>query len=126
SEVDGSDCTIFKVISTGSFDSATLRLGLRAKVYGVAAAVAAGDAGAGLPKLKFTAGGFSAPAWASKNGRGWKPNIPANRFVGKVRTATLYSCTALLKFPRSTEIRFSVPSNCACKFWKFCVARSSG
>src|SRR5205085_1689491 len=32
--------------------------------------------------------------------------MPANRFVGKVRTAVLYSCTALLKFPRSTEIRF--------------------
>jgi hypothetical protein len=93
--------------------------------YGVVAGVVAG-AGAGLPKLKFTVGGFSAPACASKNGRGWNPNMPANRFVGKVRTAVLYSWTALLKFPRSTEIRFSVPSNCACKFWKFCVARSSG
>jgi len=39
------------------------------KNYGVGAAVAAGGA-AGLPKLKFTVGGFSAPAWASKNGRG--------------------------------------------------------
>jgi hypothetical protein len=56
------------------------------KNYGVGAAVAAG---AGLPKLKFTAGGFSAPACASKNGRGWNPNMPANRFVGKVRTAVL-------------------------------------
>src|SRR5437868_15225218 len=76
---------------------------MTSKNYGVGAVVAAG---AGLPKLKFTVGGFSAPACASKNGRGWNQNMPANRFVGKVRTAVLYSWTALLKFPRSTEIRF--------------------
>src|SRR5205807_9721373 len=97
---------------------ATLRM--TGKNYGVGAAVAAG---AGLPKLKFTVGGFSAPACASKNGRGWNPNMPANRFVGKVRTAVLYSCTALLKFPRSTEIRFSFPSTWPSKFWTFCSAR---
>ncbi len=57
--------------------------------YGVAAGVAAGD-GAGEPKLgKFTAGGRSAPCCAAKNGRCAKPNIPAMKFVGKLRTAVL-------------------------------------
>src|SRR5690242_15873748 len=42
--------------------------------YGVAAAVAAGEAaGAGEPKLKFTVGAFSAPGCAAKNGRGENP-----------------------------------------------------
>jgi hypothetical protein len=45
--------------------------------------------GAGEPKLKFTAGGCSAPFLASKKGRGAKPNIPAIKFVGKLRTAVL-------------------------------------
>ena len=50
----------------------------------------AGDAaGAGVPKLKFTAGGLSAPGCALKNGRGAKPNIPAIKFVGKLRTVVL-------------------------------------
>jgi hypothetical protein len=48
----------------------------------------AGD-GAGVPKLKFTAGALSAPGCAAKNGRGAKPNIPAIKFVGKLRTAVL-------------------------------------
>ena len=30
-------------------------------------------AGAGVPKLKFTVGAFSAPGCAAKNGRGAKP-----------------------------------------------------
>src|SRR5207302_2283572 len=60
--------------------------------YGVAAAVAAGEAaGAGEPKLNCTFGAFSAPCWAAKNGRVEKPNIPAIVFVGKRRTAVLYS-----------------------------------
>src|SRR3989442_401736 len=46
-------------------------------------------AGAGVPKLKFTAGALSAPGCAAKNGRGAKPNIPAIKFVGKLRTAVL-------------------------------------
>src|ERR1700730_13713221 len=46
-------------------------------------------AGAGVPKLKFTTGAFSAPGCAAKNGRGAKPNIPAIKFVGKLRTAVL-------------------------------------
>jgi hypothetical protein len=50
--------------------------------------VAAGE-GAGEPKLKFTGGGLSAPVCAVKNGRGGKPSIPAIKFVGKLRTATL-------------------------------------
>jgi hypothetical protein len=50
--------------------------------------VAAGD-GAGVPKLKFTVGALSAPGCAAKNGRGAKPNIPAIKFVGKLRTAVL-------------------------------------
>ncbi len=81
---------------------------------------AAEAAGAGVPKLKFTAGAFSAPGCAAKNGRGEKPNIPAIIFVGKRRTAVLKSCTVVLKLFRSTEILFSVPSSCACnprKFW---------
>src|SRR5947207_8928631 len=45
--------------------------------------------GAGEPKLKFTAGGLSAPGSAVKNGRGAKPNIPAIKFVGKLRTVVL-------------------------------------
>ncbi len=55
-------------------------------IYGEA--VAAGE-GAGDPKLKFTVGAFSAPAWALKNGRGEKPNIPAIMLVGKRFTAVL-------------------------------------
>src|ERR1700704_1578323 len=55
-------------------------------IYGDA--VAAG-AGVGDPKLKFTVGALSAPCCAAKNGRGWKPNIPAIKFVGKRRTAVL-------------------------------------
>ena len=81
----------------------------------------AGDAaGAGVPKLKFTAGGRSAPGCEAKNGRDENPNIPAIMFVGNRRTAVLKSCTAELKLFRSTEILFSVPSSCACnprKFW---------
>src|SRR5437667_10254565 len=46
-------------------------------------------AGAGVPKLKFTAGALSAPGCAAKNGRGAKPNIPAIKFVGKLRTVVL-------------------------------------
>src|SRR5205085_5760649 len=88
--------------------------------YGVAAAVAAGEAaGAGEPKLKFTVGAFSAPGWAAKNGRGANPNIPAIRLVGKRRTAVLYSCTTVLNLFRSTAIRFSVPSSCAWRPLKF-------
>ena len=56
--------------------------------YGEPAGEAAGD-GAGVPKLKFTAGALSAPGCAAKNGRGAKPNIPAIKFVGKLRTAVL-------------------------------------
>src|SRR5947209_1034543 len=64
--------------------------GMNKRIYGVAAAVAAGEvAGAGEPKLKFTVGAFCAPCAASKNGRGANPNIPAIKFVGKLRTATL-------------------------------------
>src|SRR6266513_4037485 len=55
-------------------------------VHGVA--VVAG-AGAGEPKLNCTGGGLSAPVCAVKNGRGGKPSIPAIKFVGKLRTATL-------------------------------------
>src|SRR5258708_5792828 len=90
-------------------------------LYGVAAAVVAGEAaGAGEPKLKFTVGARSAPACALKNGRAENPNMPATVLVGKRRTAVLKSWTAPLKLFRSTEIRFSVPSSCACsprKFW---------
>src|SRR5436305_14743295 len=51
--------------------------GINKRIYGVAAAVAAGEAaGAGEPKLKFTVGAFCAPCAASKNGRGANPNIP--------------------------------------------------
>jgi hypothetical protein len=53
-------------------------------VYGVAA-----GAGAGELKLNCTGGGFSAPGCAAKNGFGGKPSIPAIKFVGKLRTATL-------------------------------------
>ena len=56
--------------------------------YGEPAGEAAGDA-AGVPKLKFTAGALSAPGCAAKNGRGAKPNIPAIKFVGKLRTVVL-------------------------------------
>src|SRR5205814_9201546 len=52
------------------------------------AAVAAG-AGAGVPKLNCTGGGFSAPGCAVKNGLGAKPSMPATKFVGKLRTAML-------------------------------------
>ena len=45
---------------------------------------------------------------------------------GMCCSAVLYCCTALLKLFRSTEMRFSVPSSCACKFWKHSVARSCG
>src|SRR6185503_11587892 len=89
--------------------------------YGVVA-----GAGAGELKLNCTGGGFSAPGCAAKNGFGGKPSMPAIKFVGKLRTATLYSCTVLLKLPRSTEIRFSVPSNCACRLRKFWFAFNSG
>src|SRR5262249_55721369 len=34
-------------------------------------------AGAGVPKLNCTGGGFSAPGCAAKNGRGGKPSMPA-------------------------------------------------
>src|SRR6478672_6560594 len=59
--------------------------------YGVAAAVAAGAAGAGVTvsKLKFTVGGLSAPGCALKNGFAWKPISPAKSTVGKLRTAVL-------------------------------------
>ena len=48
-----------------------------------------GGEGAGEPKLNCTGGGFSAPGCAVKNGRCAKPNMPAIKFVGKLRTATL-------------------------------------
>ena len=51
--------------------------------------VVAGAAGAGELKLNCTGGGFSAPGCALKNGFGGKPSIPAIKFVGKLRTATL-------------------------------------
>ena len=51
-------------------------------------AVAAGE-GAGVPKLKLTGGGLSAPGCAAKNGRGEKRNIPATKFAGTLRTAVL-------------------------------------
>src|SRR5207302_10730318 len=92
-------------------------------IYGVPAGEAAG---AGEPKLKFTVGAFSAPCWAAKNGRGENPNIPAIMFVGKRRTATLYSCTTVLNLFRSTEIRFSVPSSCAWRPRKVSLAVSCG
>src|SRR5919201_3097143 len=85
-------------------------------IYGNAAGETAGG---GEPKLNCTAGGRSAPAVAVKKGRDEKPNMPAIMLVGKLRTAVLYVCTALLKLPRSTEMRFSVPSSCACKLRKF-------
>src|ERR1700726_1807676 len=56
--------------------------------YGEPAGEAAGD-GAGVPKLKFTVGAFSAPGCAAKNGRGAKPNMPAIKLVGKLRTVVL-------------------------------------
>ena len=46
-------------------------------------------AGAGELKLNCTGGGFSAPGCAAKNGFGGKPSMPAIKFVGKLRTATL-------------------------------------
>jgi hypothetical protein len=55
-----------------------------ARFYGVAA-----GAGAGEPKLNCTGGGLSAPGCAVKNGLGGKPSMPAIKFVGKLRTATL-------------------------------------
>src|SRR5262249_12855081 len=54
------------------------------RVYGVVA-----GAGAGELKLNCTGGGFSAPGCAVKKGFGGKPSMPAIRFVGKLRTATL-------------------------------------
>src|SRR6476620_10710951 len=51
--------------------------------------VVAGAAGAGELKLNCTGGGFSAPGCAVKNGFGGNPSIPAIKFVGKLRTATL-------------------------------------
>ena len=59
-----------------------------AQVCHYGAAVAAG-AGAGELKLNCTGGGFSAPGCAAKNGFGGKPSMPAIKFVGKLRTATL-------------------------------------
>src|SRR5436189_2281988 len=95
--------------------------------HGVAAALGAGEAaGAGEPKLKFTVGAFSAPCCAAKKGRDENPNIPAIMFVGKRRTAVLKSWTAPLKLFRSTEIRFSVPSSCACSPRKFWLDFTSG
>src|SRR4029077_8900865 len=71
------------------FGAGDLEIGALSR-YGVAAAVAAGEAaGAGEPKLKFTVGAFLAPCCAAKNGRGVKPNMPAIIFVGKRFTATL-------------------------------------
>src|SRR5256885_5797144 len=87
--------------------------------YGVAA-------GLGLLKSNFTSGAFSAPAAAVKNGRGLKPNILFNMLVGNRSRAVLYSWTAVLKLFRSTEIRFSVPSSWAWRFWNASVARSCG
>src|SRR5712675_1923629 len=82
--------------------------------YGVAAGVAAGD-GAGEPKLgKFTVGALSAPCCDAKNGFEENPSIPAIAFVGNRRTAVLKFWTAVLKLFRSTAMRFSVPSSCAC------------
>src|SRR5439155_16365087 len=46
-------------------------------------------AGAGEPKLNWTGGGLSAPGCAVKNGRCAKPNMPAIKLVGKLRTAML-------------------------------------
>ena len=69
-----------------------------------------------MPKLQIHR---RRPFRACLRGEEWprlKPNILFNMFVGKLRNAMLYSCTAALKLSRSTEIRFSVPSSCACKF----------
>jgi len=59
---------------------------LRSHSYGDAAG--AGEV-AGVPKLNCTGGGRSAPVCAVKNGLGAKPSMPATKFVGKLRTATL-------------------------------------
>src|SRR5690606_26890339 len=66
-------------------------------------------------KSKFTSGGRSAPAVASKYGRSSKPRKLATMFAGTCLIFVLYACTALLKSIRATAIRFSVPSSCACK-----------
>src|SRR4051812_43348532 len=104
---------------------ASLGLGawdLELPFYGVAV-----GAGGVVPNVgKVTVGAFSAPAAAVKNGRGLKPNILFNMLVGNRSRAVLYSWTAALKLFRSTEIRFSVPSSCACKFWNASVALSCG
>src|SRR6266542_892127 len=89
---------------------------LRSHSYGDAAG--AGEV-AGVPKVNCTGGGRSAPVGAVKNGLGAKPSMPATKLVGKLRTATLSFCTALLQLQRPTQIRFSVPYSCACKLRTF-------
>ena len=54
------------------------------------------------------------------------PNMLATMLVGNLRNPVLYSFTASLKFLRSTEMRFSVPSNCACNSLKLSFAFKSG
>jgi len=54
--------------------------------YGVAAGEAAG---AGEPKLKFTFGAFSAPGCGGEIRTRRDPNMPAIKFVGKLRTCVL-------------------------------------
>src|SRR5260370_32682561 len=57
-------------------------------IYGVALAVAAGEAaGAGEPELEFTVGAFFAPCWAAKKWRRTNPNIPAIVFLWKRPTS---------------------------------------
>src|ERR1039457_6674748 len=63
--------------------------------------------------VKSTLGATSAPAVAVKYGFSLNPKEPAYTNVGKLLVAVLYRCTTSLYRPRSTEIRFSVPSNCA-------------
>src|SRR5439155_10092252 len=79
-----------------------------------------------LGKLNSTFGGFSAPAVAVKYGRSLNPSAPANSRAGKRLIAVLYACAASLKRPRSTAMRFSVPSSCACKSRKLALAFKSG
>ena len=70
-----------------------------------------GEAAGAAPKLKFTLGGFSLPETDLKYGLSFMPNRPAKGRAGILRMAVLYVCAFSLKRPRSTEIRFSVPSS---------------
>src|SRR5689334_11991989 len=73
----------FAAVGSASSSEKPIHPGLSSH-YGVAA-----GAGAGELKLNCTDGGFSAPGCALKNGFGGKPSMPANKTVGKLRTATL-------------------------------------